>query len=59
MTIAESTPTLPPNDSPLPAARAVELTKLYGKGDAVVRAVDGPRVALDRTPRTIPRSTCR
>jgi putative ABC transport system ATP-binding protein len=48
MTIAASTPTLPPNDSPLPAARAVELTKLYGKGDAVVRAVDGVDLELPR-----------
>jgi putative ABC transport system ATP-binding protein len=31
-----------------PAARAVELTKTYGKGDAVVRALDGVDVEFER-----------
>jgi putative ABC transport system ATP-binding protein len=31
-----------------PAARAVDLTKSYGTGDAVVRAVDGVNVEFDR-----------
>jgi putative ABC transport system ATP-binding protein len=30
------------------AARAVELTKVYGRGDAAVRALDGVSVAFDR-----------
>jgi putative ABC transport system ATP-binding protein len=31
-----------------PAARAVDLTKTYGKGDAVVRALDGVNVEFER-----------
>ncbi|MGA2469286.1 MAG: ABC transporter ATP-binding protein [Solirubrobacteraceae bacterium] len=33
---------------PSPAARAVELTKTYGKGDVVVRALDGVSVEFER-----------
>jgi len=32
----------------VPAARAVDLTKTYGKGDAVVRALDGINIAFER-----------
>ncbi|MBV9804400.1 MAG: ABC transporter ATP-binding protein [Solirubrobacterales bacterium] len=32
----------------LPAARAVELTKVYGTGDAAVRALDGVSLELER-----------
>jgi putative ABC transport system ATP-binding protein len=31
-----------------PAARAIELTKTYGKGDVVVRALDGVNVSFER-----------
>ena len=31
-----------------PAARAVDLTKAYGRGDAVVRALDGVNVEFER-----------
>ena len=34
--------------SSTPAARAVDLTKTYGTGDAVVRALDGVNVAFER-----------
>ena len=34
--------------APSPAARAIELTKLYGKGDAAVRALDGVTVEFAR-----------
>jgi putative ABC transport system ATP-binding protein len=34
--------------SPTPAARAVDLTKSYGTGDAVVRALDGVNVEFER-----------
>ena len=34
--------------APSPAARAVELTKTYGKGDAIVRALDGVTVEFAR-----------
>lgn len=33
--------------SPHPAARAIDLTKTYGKGDAVVRALDGISVEFE------------
>ncbi len=35
--------------SVLPAARAVDLVKTYGKGDAVVRALDGVDVEFERS----------
>lgn len=35
-------------DGELPAATAVELTKTYGKGDAIVRALDNVDVAFER-----------
>jgi putative ABC transport system ATP-binding protein len=41
MTITDPTSAEPPAASPPPAARAVDLVKTYGKGDAVVRALDG------------------
>jgi putative ABC transport system ATP-binding protein len=34
--------------SPPPAARAIDLVKTYGKGDAVVRALDGINVEFER-----------
>ncbi len=34
--------------APLPAARAIDLVKTYGKGDAVVRALDGINVEFER-----------
>jgi putative ABC transport system ATP-binding protein len=34
--------------APPPAARAIELVKTYGKGDAVVRALDGINVEFER-----------
>jgi putative ABC transport system ATP-binding protein len=34
--------------APSPAARAIELTKVYGKGDAIVRALDGVTVEFAR-----------
>ena len=33
---------------PLPAAQAIELTKIYGTGDAAVRALDGVDVEFER-----------
>jgi putative ABC transport system ATP-binding protein len=44
MTTTEPTVAAPANA----AARAVDLTKLYGTGDAVVRALDGVSVAFER-----------
>jgi putative ABC transport system ATP-binding protein len=38
----------PPRDSGSPVARAVDLTKTYGRGDAVVRALDGVDVGFGR-----------
>jgi putative ABC transport system ATP-binding protein len=34
--------------APPPAARAIDLVKTYGKGDAVVRAIDGINVEFER-----------
>src|ERR1700687_2495699 len=34
--------------SPPPAARAIDLVKTYGKGDAAVRAIDGINVEFER-----------
>jgi putative ABC transport system ATP-binding protein len=36
-----------PITAPHPAARAIDLTKTYGKGDAVVRALDGISVEFE------------
>jgi putative ABC transport system ATP-binding protein len=44
---APPTPPLPP-PPPVPAARAVGLTKVYGKGEAAVRALDGVDVEFAR-----------
>jgi putative ABC transport system ATP-binding protein len=46
MTSTEQAPTVPP--SSLPAARAIELTKTYGKGDAVVHALRGVNLEFGR-----------
>jgi putative ABC transport system ATP-binding protein len=46
-TRATSTST-PSAEETSPAARAVQLTKTYGKGDAVVRAVDGVDLEFER-----------
>ncbi|MBV8461753.1 MAG: ABC transporter ATP-binding protein [Acidimicrobiales bacterium] len=48
MAFTQSAPTVPPETGPPPAARAVGLTKVYGKGDAVVRALDGIDLELGR-----------
>ena len=39
---SDPAPTAPPA-----AARAVDLTKTYGAGDAIVRALDGPMTAVN------------
>src|ERR1700679_4133208 len=36
-----------PTAAPHPAARAIDLTKTYGKGDAVVHALDGINVEFE------------
>ena len=36
------------NAAPQPAARAIELTKTYGEGDATVRALDGVNIEFER-----------
>jgi putative ABC transport system ATP-binding protein len=46
MSSTEQAPTVPP--SALPAARAIELTKTYGKGDAVVHALRGVNLEFGR-----------
>jgi len=38
----------PPGPSAAPAARAVDLVKTYGKGDTIVRALDGITLDLER-----------
>jgi putative ABC transport system ATP-binding protein len=38
----------PPDPSAVPAARAVDLVKTYGKGDTIVRALDGITLDLER-----------
>ncbi len=48
VTSMQPMPTAPPDPSTLPAARADGLTKVYGKGDAIVRAVDGIDLELPR-----------
>ena len=45
MTTVENVPALAP-DSPAVAARVIDLTKVYGTGDAEVRALDGVTVDL-------------
>jgi putative ABC transport system ATP-binding protein len=45
MTLTEQAPTAVPVS---PAARATDLVKTYGKGDAVVRALDGITVEFER-----------
>ncbi len=44
--VAPNLPTAP--GPPSPAARAIELTKTYGKGDAAVRALDDVNVEFER-----------
>ncbi len=51
MTLSDQTappPPPPPPTSLPPAARAVNLTKIYGKGDAEVRALDGVDIIFER-----------
>ena len=48
MTISEPATAPSPDPSAVPAARAVDLVKTYGKGDAVVRALDGITLDLAR-----------
>ena len=47
MTIEQQT-TGPTDPTPLPAARSIDLVKTYGKGDAIVRALDGISVEFER-----------
>jgi putative ABC transport system ATP-binding protein len=48
MTLAEQESAPPPVGPAVPAARAVDLVKTYGKGDAVVRALDGITLEFER-----------
>ena len=48
MTMSVPATAPPPDPSAVPAARAVDLVKTYGKGDAVVRALDGITLELER-----------
>jgi putative ABC transport system ATP-binding protein len=48
VTFTQWTPTVPPDAGLIPAARAIALTKVYGKGDAAVRALDGIDLELIR-----------
>ncbi len=48
MTISDHAPTGSPIPAGVPAARAVDLVKTYGKGDAIVRALDGITLDLER-----------
>ncbi|HTZ09868.1 MAG TPA: ABC transporter ATP-binding protein [Acidimicrobiales bacterium] len=47
MTRTDPSPAGTPAASPTMAARAVDLVKTYGKGDATVRALDGVNVAFE------------
>jgi putative ABC transport system ATP-binding protein len=48
MTISDYATTTSPTPPGVPAARAVDLVKTYGKGDATVRALDGITLDLER-----------
>ena len=48
MTISEQAAAPSPAPADLPAARAIDLVKTYGKGDAVVQALDGITLDLER-----------
>jgi putative ABC transport system ATP-binding protein len=48
MTFTQPATTMPPDPVSPPAARAVGLTKIYGRGDAEVRALDGVDLELHR-----------
>ncbi len=48
MTISDHAPAASPMPAGVPAARAVDLVKTYGKGDAIVRALDGITLDLER-----------
>ena len=48
MTISQTATASSPDLPGVPAARAVDLVKTYGKGDAVVRALDGITLELER-----------
>ncbi len=48
MTITDHASTGTPSSSDAPAARAVDLVKIYGKGDAVVHALSGVNVEFQR-----------
>jgi putative ABC transport system ATP-binding protein len=47
MTIIEHEASDPASPSTVPAARAIDLVKTYGKGDAMVHALDGINVEFD------------
>jgi putative ABC transport system ATP-binding protein len=48
MTISDYASAPAPTPSDIPAARAIDLVKTYGKGDAIVRALDGITLDLER-----------
>jgi len=48
MTTTVPTPVPSPDPAALPAAHAIDLVKTYGKGDAVVQALDGITLQLER-----------
>jgi putative ABC transport system ATP-binding protein len=48
MTTTVPTPVPAPDPSAVPAAHAIDLVKTYGKGDAIVRALDGISLELER-----------
>jgi putative ABC transport system ATP-binding protein len=48
MTMSDQAPAPSPAPLGVPAARAVDLVKTYGKGDAAVRALDGITLDLER-----------
>jgi putative ABC transport system ATP-binding protein len=48
MTVRTPVPATAPDPSGVAAARAVDLVKTYGKGDAVVQALDGITLELER-----------
>ena len=48
MELSEQAPAADPSGHVTPAARAVDLVKIYGRGDAAVRALDGISVEFGR-----------
>jgi putative ABC transport system ATP-binding protein len=48
MSAPSTTPARPDADAPAPAAATIDAVKLYGTGDAAVRALDGVTVTFER-----------